>query len=156
MPPREGYSLPTGRANPRQPPGRGRPSRGTPNQKVNTMAKASVKKGAAAPATAPTPAAPVAATAAPAQATPAKAPRPPAVVQNGVTRPRAGGLCAAVWEITEKLAESGEMPSIGQVKAVAAEQGLNPTNVSIEFYRCRQFHGVRGRQPKPQPAQPEA
>lgn len=121
------------------------------------MAKASSKKGAAAPATKPTPAAPVAATtAAPAEATPAKAKRPPAVVQNGVTRPRAGGLCAAVWEITEKLAESGEMPSIGQVKAAAAEQGLNPTNVSIEFYRCRQFHGVRGRQQKAQPAQPEA
>lgn len=74
-----------------------------------------------------------------------KAKRPPAVIQNGVQRPRPGGLCAAVWEITENLAKDGEMPTIAQVKEIAAKKGLNPTNVSIEYYRCRQFHGVRGR-----------
>ena len=85
---------------------------------------------------------------------PAKAKRPPAVVKNGVQRPRAGGLCAAVWEITENLMShndatgDADLPSIAEVKAAAAEQGLNPTNVSIEYYRCRQFHGVRGRQKK--------
>ena len=89
------------------------------------------------------------------EAAPAKAKRPPAVVQNGVQRPRAGGLCAAVWEITEKLAEGDTLPPIATVKAAAAEAGLNPTNVSIEYYRCRQFHGVRGRQPKPQDAAPQ-
>ena len=82
-----------------------------------------------------------------------KAKRPPAVVQNGVQRPRAGGLCAAVWELTEQGMKDGELPSIAEVKAAAAEKGLNPTNVSIEYYRCRQFHGVRGRVKK---AQPEA
>lgn len=88
-----------------------------------------------------------------------KAKRPPAVVQNGVQRPRAGGLCAAVWELTENLMShndatgDADMPSIAEVKAAAAEKGLNPTNVSIEYYRCRQFHGVRGRVKK---AQPEA
>lgn len=130
------------------------------------MAKAS-KKGAPAPATKTPRAAKGAANAAP-EATPtpapaevketAKAKRPPAVVQNGVTRPRSGGRCAAVWEITESLmshnAATGDadIPSIKEVKAAAAEQGLNPTNVSIEYYRCRQFHGVRGRVK----AQPEA
>ena len=49
--------------------------------------------------------------------------------------------------------KDGELPSIAEVKAAAAEKGLNPTNVSIEYYRCRQFHGVRGRVKK---AQPEA
>lgn len=88
-----------------------------------------------------------------AEAAPAKAKRPPAVVQNGVQRPRAGGLCAAVWELTEQGMKDGELPSIAEVKAAAAEKGLNPTNVSIEYYRCRQFHGVRGRVKK---AQPEA
>lgn len=88
-----------------------------------------------------------------AEAEPAKAKRPPAVVQNGVQRPRAGGLCAAVWELTEQGMKDGELPSIAEVKAAAAEKGLNPTNVSIEYYRCRQFHGVRGRAKK---AQPEA
>ena len=86
-----------------------------------------------------------------AEAAPAKAKRPPAVVQNGVQRPRAGGLCAAVWELTEQGMKDGELPSIAEVKAAAAEKGLNPTNVSIEYYRCRQFHGVRGRAKKPQP-----
>lgn len=88
-----------------------------------------------------------------AEAAPAKAKRPPAVVQNGVQRPRAGGLCAAVWELTEQGMKDGELPRIAEVKAAAAEKGLNPTNVSIEYYRCRQFHGVRGRAKK---AQPEA
>ena len=88
-----------------------------------------------------------------AEAAPAKAKRPPAVVQNGVQRPRAGGLCAAVWELTEQGMKDGELPSIAEVKSAAAEKGLNPTNVSIEYYRCRQFHGVRGRVKK---AQPEA
>lgn len=134
------------------------------------MAKAS-NKGGSAPATRKTRTAKAATNKAveatpapaPAEAAPAKAKRPPAVVQNGVQRPRAGGLCAAVWEITENLMshndDTGEadIPSISEVKAAAAEQGLNPTNVSIEYYRCRQFHGVRGRQKKAagaeQPAQ---
>lgn len=125
------------------------------------MAKAS-NKGASAPRTtsraakgtenkAPE-ATPAPATTAEAKETP-KAKRPPAVVQNGVQRPRAGGLCAAVWELTEQGMKDGELPSIAEVKAAAAEKGLNPTNVSIEYYRCRQFHGVRGRAKK---AQPEA
>ena len=116
---------------------------------TNKPSKAKAIKAEAAPATES------AETAAP-EATPPKAKRPPAVVQNGVTRPRAGGLCAAVWEITENLAEGAEMPTIAQVKAKAAEQGLNPTNVSIEYYRCRQFHGVRGRQRKAEPEQQQA
>ncbi len=113
------------------------------------MARKPNNKGVAAPATQLT----TTANAAPQQeaAKSEKAKRPPAVVQNGVTRPRAGGLCAAVWEITEKLANGGDLPTIAAVKAEAAVAGLNPTNVSIEYYRCRQFHGVRGRQPKPQP-----
>ena len=119
------------------------------------MAKAS-NKGAPAPAQktpraakGATQAAPTA-TPAPVQteAAPAKAKRPTAVVQNGVQRPKAGGLCAAVWELTEAGMKDGELPSIASVKAAATEKGLNPTNVSIEYYRCRQFHGVRGRQKK--------
>lgn len=125
------------------------------------MAKRLSKQGGSAPATKPakgasTKAPEATATpakAAEAEATQPKAKRAPAVVQNGVGRPRAGGLCAAVWEITEGLAKDGNLPSVAEVKAKAAEQGLNPTNVSIEYYRCRQFHGVRGRQPKAQQAE---
>lgn len=88
------------------------------------------------------------------QATTAKPKRAPAVEQHGVKRPRAGGLCAAVWEMTEARLPSGkapapeDFPTIAEVKASAKEAGLNETNVSIEYYRCRQFHGVRGRSPK--------
>jgi hypothetical protein len=91
------------------------------------------------------------------EAAPAKPTKAPPVIANGVQRPRAGGKCAAVWEITEALAtgegDARTLPTIEQVKAAAQAQGLNPTNVSIEYYRCRTFHGVRGRQPKPAPAQ---
>lgn len=135
------------------------------------MAKAS-KKGAAAPATTNTsieaaategtPAVdtttPPAAEQAAAPAKPEKPAKVPAVVQNGVQRPKAGGKCHAVWAITEDLAaaNSGNMPDIAKVKAKAEEQGLNATNVSIEYYRCRQFHGVRGRQPAKPVEQPAA
>ena len=115
------------------------------------MAKAT-NKGAAAPATRNPRTAPAPAPAAPAEV--AKPKRAPAVVQNGVQRPRAGGKCAAVWEITEALATGGVLPTIAEVKVAAQAAGLNPTNVSIEYYRCRQFNGVRGRQPKA--AQPTA
>lgn len=116
------------------------------------------KKGAAAPATTTDNTATPAPAAAPqqAEAAPAKAKRPPAEVRNGVPRPRAGGLCAAVWELTEGMAKGDQLPSIAEVKAAAKEAGLNETNVSIEYYRCRQFHGVRGRQPKAEAAQAEA
>lgn len=111
------------------------------------MAKRTSNKGAAAPATTTTS---NAAPATPAPATPAKAAKPAPVVANGVQRPKAGGLCAAVWELTEagmvQGANGPTLPSIGEVKVKAAAAGLNPTNVSIEYYRCRQFHGVRGRQ----------
>jgi hypothetical protein len=87
----------------------------------------------------------------------AKPTKAPPVIANGVQRPRAGGKCAAVWELTEALAtgegDARTLPTIEQVKVAAQAQGLNPTNVSIEYYRCRTFHGVRGRQPKPAPAQ---
>lgn len=130
------------------------------------MAKRPSTKGATAPATKPTAEAKAPANAAPQQeaqpeAKPEKAKRPPAIVQHGVSRPRAGGLCAAVWELTEagmshnNATGDADFPSIAEVKAKAAEQGLNPTNVSIEYYRCRQFHGVRGRQAK-KPAEAEA
>lgn len=114
------------------------------------MAKAPNKKGAAAPATA-TPATEAK------SATPAKqkvekqaAPALPWVgVQHGVTPPKRAGLCSAVWQLTTDMwpgrAEGAAPPALAAVKAAAAEKGLNPTNVAIEYYRARQWHGVRGR-----------
>lgn len=60
--------------------------------------------------------------------------------QNGIKRPSAGTVCAAVWEAVEALGVTAATSK--QMRAVAAEKGWNTNNVSIEFYRCRQFHGI--------------
>lgn len=120
------------------------------------MARKPNNRGAAAaPATAKPTAAP--APAAPQQQAAAK-PAAPALpwqgVQHGVQPPKRPGLCAAVWQLTTAGMVQGAngqpptMPPLAAVKAAAAQQGLNPTNVAIEYYRCRQWHGVRGRQAK--------
>lgn len=119
------------------------------------MAKPTTNKGGRAPAKASKAATK---TAAPAPAQPtaqAAKPTTPALpwvgVQNGVQPPKRAGLCSAVWELTTAGMVQGTAgnpptpPPLATVKAQAAEQGLNPTNVSIEYYRCRQWHGVRGR-----------
>lgn len=77
--------------------------------------------------------------------------------QNGVTRPSAGGLCRAVWDLCDAQGKPGEV-TLAAVKAAAPAQ-LNPTNVAIEYYQWRKFHGVKGRvvAPKVAPtATPEA
>ena len=126
------------------------------------MAKKPTTKGAAAPATPATVAAPTT-TPAPAatavQAKPAAPALPWVGVQNGVQPPKRAGLCSAVWELTSAGAVPGAngnpptLPPLATVKAAAAAQGLNATNVSIEYYRCRAWYGVRGRQAQaPAPA----
>ena len=64
--------------------------------------------------------------------------------QNGVTMPSAGGKCRAVWELCDQLGGATNPPTVGAVKA-AAPEGLNATNVQIEYYNWRKFHGIRGR-----------
>ena len=121
------------------------------------MARNPKQKGATAPATT------AATTTAQADAAPAAKAAPPALpwvgVQHGVTPPKRAGLCSAVWAITSEGMQAGAdgqpptLPPLATVKAAAQAQGLNATNVSIEYYRCRQWHGVRGRQAQaPAPA----
>lgn len=74
---------------------------------------------------------------APAATAPAKA----RDVRNGVSRPRAGGLCASVWAHLDKAPDS----TLADVKAVAPKRGWNVNNVMCEFYRWRKFNGVTGR-----------
>lgn len=69
--------------------------------------------------------------------------------QNGIKRPSAGGRCRAVWDALDAyLQETGEQPTAKVVKDIAADEGWNPNNASIEFYQWRKFHGITGRQPK--------
>lgn len=69
------------------------------------------------------------------------APRVEQEERNGVKRPKAGGLCAAVWDWLD--ANSGA--TVKDAKAVAAERGWNTNNVTCEFYRWRRFNGITGR-----------
>lgn len=69
--------------------------------------------------------------------------------QNGVTRPSAGGRCRAVWDALDEFrAETGNVPTAKDVRAIAADEGWNPNNASIEFYQWRKFNGITGRQAK--------
>jgi hypothetical protein len=70
-------------------------------------------------------------------------------VQNGITRPSAGGKCRAVWDQLDELRASlGTVPSSKDVKVLAQQNGWNPNNASIEFYQWRKYNGIFGRAPK--------
>jgi len=76
--------------------------------------------------------------------------------QNGIKRPSAGGRCRAVWDALDAYrAETGELPTAKVVASLAADEGWNPNNASIEFYQWRKFNGITGRQPKPAKADAE-
>lgn len=74
---------------------------------------------------------------------PKKAPAPKVerVEQNGVKRPRSGGLCAAVWEYLDKHPKA----SAKDLREVAPSKGWNANNVACEFYAWRKFNGITGR-----------
>ncbi|SFU77152.1 hypothetical protein [Nitrosospira multiformis] len=58
--------------------------------------------------------------------------------RNGVKRPLAGGLCAAVWDY---LDEKGNLQP-KDLREVAATKGWNVNNVQIELYQWRKFNGL--------------
>lgn len=63
--------------------------------------------------------------------------------QNGIKRPSAGGKCRAIWDALDAYREeTGELPTSKVVKELAADEGWNPNNASIEFYQWRKFHGI--------------
>ena len=60
------------------------------------------------------------------------------VEQNGVKRPKEGGLCAAVWAWLDAHPKA----TIKDAKAAAPEHGWNENNVACEFYVWRRFNGL--------------
>jgi hypothetical protein len=60
------------------------------------------------------------------------------VEQNGVKRPKAGGVCAAVWA----WLDANPAATLKEAKAAAPANGWNPNNVSCEFYARRKFLGI--------------
>lgn len=59
--------------------------------------------------------------------------------RNGITRPSAGGKCAAVWQQCDAMVAEGVKPMPALMKAWATEQGHNPSNAVIEMYQWRKF-----------------
>lgn len=63
--------------------------------------------------------------------------------QNGIKRPSIGGKCRAIWDALDAYhEETGEVPTSKVVKELAADEGWNPNNASIEFYQWRKFNGI--------------
>lgn len=58
--------------------------------------------------------------------------------RNGVKRPKAGGVCAAVWA----WLDANPAATLKEAKAVAPANGWNENNVSCEFYARRKFYGI--------------
>ena len=66
------------------------------------------------------------------------APKVARVEQNGIKRPKDGGLCAAVWAWLDAHPDA----TIKDAKAAARENGWNANNVACEFYAWRKFNGI--------------
>ena len=64
---------------------------------------------------------------------------------NGITRPRAGGKCAAVWEALDVVMANGVAPTAARVREMAAEHGFDVTTSQVQFYRWRRYNGIKGR-----------
>lgn len=76
----------------------------------------------------------------------APAPQAPIVLSGHTTvttRPKEGGLCAAVWDTLDKMRiESGNVPTLDEVRKLAKRRKWNANNARIEYYRWRAFNGV--------------
>ncbi len=68
----------------------------------------------------------------------AAAPKVPRIEQNGVKRPKDGGLCAAVWA----WLDANPTATIKEAKAAAPQHGWNENNVACEFYVWRKFNSI--------------
>lgn len=76
----------------------------------------------------------------------AKAPKEPKVPQpeaNGVKRPKAGTICAQIWDWCDKTNTEGVRPEAKALRAALV--GLDDTTKTVQFYRWRKFNGIQGR-----------
>ena len=62
--------------------------------------------------------------------------------QNGVTRPSAGGKCAAVWEALDAMVAAGVQPNSKLVRELADAKGWNVNNAQCELSAWRKFNGL--------------
>lgn len=62
-------------------------------------------------------------------------------IRNGVRRP-IKGKCAEVWSTLDDIKKQGFEIDIHVVRELAAQNGWNLNNATIEFYGWRKFHAV--------------
>lgn len=66
--------------------------------------------------------------------------------RNGAKRPAKPGLCLSVWLALDDIYKMGEgrIPTIKDVRELAAKNDWNLTNASVEFYQWRKFNYLNG------------
>lgn len=73
--------------------------------------------------------------------------------ENGITRPKAGTTCAAVWDIADSLSASTKAPAVrADVMAAAQKKSINDKTIATQFGRWRKYNGLKGRVVKPKVA----
>lgn len=68
--------------------------------------------------------------------------KPDRIVQNGVRRPKDGGICASVWQELDRMRAAGIEPSTKDIREWSIEKGLNVNNSMAELSGWRRFHGI--------------
>ena len=75
------------------------------------------------------------------EAKPAPKPKAERPEQNGVRRPAAGGVCAAIWDYLD----GHPVCTAKEIREAAAENGWNTNNAMCELYTWRKFNGISRR-----------
>jgi hypothetical protein len=66
--------------------------------------------------------------------------------QNGVKRPKPGGVCAAVWDIADAISADLKQPApIANVLEAAKAKNLDETTTRVQYARWKKFFGLQGR-----------
>ena len=62
--------------------------------------------------------------------------------RNGVKRPSEGTICAEIWAYIEKVwKDTGAMPAAKAVREALPSR--DDTTKTVQYYRCRKFHGFK-------------
>lgn len=66
--------------------------------------------------------------------------------QNGIRRPGPTGLCGRVWALADALSAAlNQATPIANLLEAGIAEGLNPSNIRVEYARWKKFHGLSGR-----------
>jgi hypothetical protein len=83
-----------------------------------------------------------------AKKTPAKAAKKtvPANQKNGISQPKPGGDCAAIWNIASTItAQKKRTATRAEVMEAALKKEFAEGTVATQYQRWKKFHGISGR-----------